>query len=78
MSKVFTTEFVSMNSGPGIIDIAIRFNNNMGGNCGEFEFSLEENGIPVTVPAHILVGILVTMANHITQSSPFEERHDLP
>ncbi|MNO05323.1 hypothetical protein D3C81_2266600 [compost metagenome] len=50
----------------------------MGGNCGEFEFSLEENGIPVTVPAHILVGILVTMANHITQSSPFEERHDLP
>lgn len=54
MGKTFTTEF-DMESGEGIVDIAIRTNTKN----GQWEFAMEENGVPVTLPQHILFGILV-------------------
>jgi len=54
-------EFESIESKPGVLDLAIRYD----GNSGSFEYVVEENGIPVSVPAHIVAGVLAIVQAHV-------------
>lgn len=54
MSKQLTVEFHELDQGPGVIDLAIRFDTK----TGSYNFMIEENGLPTTLPSHIFNGIL--------------------
>lgn len=66
MSKQLQVNFDDIESGDGVVDIAVRYDTNK----GEFEFITEENGLPVELPAHVFVGILSLMIN--CRSKDFE------
>jgi hypothetical protein len=54
MSKQLTVEFHELDQGTGVIDLAIRFDTT----TGRYNFMIEENGLPTTLPSHIFNGIL--------------------
>ncbi|WP_199614660.1 hypothetical protein [Paenibacillus alkalitolerans] len=54
MDKKFIAEFDNVDPGEGVLDIAIRLNTKN----GDWELYIEENGMPVSVPEHVLVGAL--------------------
>lgn len=58
MTKQLNIEFHSLETGEGIVDIAIRYNVN----TGSYNFLIEENGLPVTLPMHVFNGILFNLA----------------
>lgn len=60
MSKSFSVEFERLDSGVGILDLALRFNPQ----DGEYEFVIEENGIPITVPFYQFAGMLQMLITH--------------
>jgi hypothetical protein len=53
-SKEFETEFLNIDSGEGVVDIAIRYDTN----TGDYNYCIEESGIPATLPVHVFMGIL--------------------
>lgn len=52
--KTFSVEFESLEADEGVVDFAIRYNTK----TGEYNYVIEECGVPVTLPAHVFVGIL--------------------
>ena len=63
MGKGFSVEFDSLEAGEGILDLALRTNVN----TGQFEFIIEEAGLPITVPYYQFCGLLTMMINHSSQ-----------
>lgn len=63
MSRALNVEFHEMDSGAGIVDIAIRYDVK----TGSYNFLLEENGLPTTVPMHVFTGILFNLASEATR-----------
>lgn len=59
MRKQLNIEFHSMEAGPGVVDIAIRYDTK----TGRFNYMLEENGLPTTLPTHIFSGIIFNIAS---------------
>ncbi|WP_433958563.1 hypothetical protein [Cytobacillus horneckiae] len=57
--KQLNVEFESLESKPGTLDVAIRVNVEE----GSFEFVIEENGLPTTVPYIHLAGALQLVLN---------------
>lgn len=60
MSKSLSVEFDDMESGSGIFDLAIRYDVKK----GNYEFCVEENGVPTTMFSHEFVGILKMIESH--------------
>lgn len=54
MGKSLNVEFHELDAGEGVVDIAIRFDTK----SGSYNFVLEENGLPTTLPMHVFNGIL--------------------
>ncbi len=50
------------NTGNGILNIKIDFDTTNG---GDYHFFVEENGIPTSVPAYVIVGILDLVKTNI-------------
>lgn len=68
-SKNLNFDFNHLESGEGIVDMVIRFDSK----TGAFEFYVEENGLPTSVPAFMIIGML----NQVATQSAFageEER----
>lgn len=63
MSKVFNTEFERLESAPGMLDMAVRINVNN----GDYEFSVEENGLPTTLPYYQFVGVMQMLITHASE-----------
>jgi hypothetical protein len=59
MSKTLNVEFHSLASASGVVDIAIRYNTV----TGSYNFLIEENGLPTTLPKHVFNGILINLVN---------------
>lgn len=58
MSKSLNVEFHQLETGEGVVDIAIRYNTK----TGSYNFLMEENGLPTTLPMHVFNGILFNLA----------------
>lgn len=54
VSKQLSIEFHELAAGEGIVDIAIRFDTK----SGSYNFLIEENGLPTTLPMHVFNGIM--------------------
>lgn len=54
MSKNLNIEFHELKSSEGMVDIAIRYDTK----TGRYNYMMEENGLPVTLPSHVFSGIL--------------------
>lgn len=59
MAKGLQVEFNHMESGEGVMDVAVRVNVK----TGEFEYVMEENGLPTTVPYIVFAGALQMVLN---------------
>lgn len=59
MSKELSVEFHSLDTGEGVIDFAIRYDTK----TGAYNFLIEENGLPTTLPMHVFNGILFSIAS---------------
>lgn len=59
MSKALNVEFNSMDADIGVVDIAIRYDTK----TGRFNYMMEENGLPTTLPTHVFSGILFNIAS---------------
>lgn len=64
MSKTLNVEFHQIESGSGIVDLAIRFDTK----TGSYNFMVEENGLPTTLPMHIFNGIMFCIMNDACRS----------
>ena len=62
MSKQFCVEFEKMESKPGTLDLALRIDTE----TGDYEFIIEESGLPVTVPYYQFVGLMQLLIGHAT------------
>lgn len=69
-SKSLNFEFNEMKSGTGIVDMVIRFDSK----TGAYEFYVEENGLPTSIPAFMIVGMLTMAASHMSFSGEDEGR----
>lgn len=58
MSKQLIVDFHSLEQGVGMVDIAIRYDVK----TGRYNYLIEENGLPVTLPMHVFNGILFSLA----------------
>lgn len=54
MRKKLNVEFHELSSETGVIDIAIRFDTK----TGQYNFVIEEQGLPTTLPMHVFNGIM--------------------
>jgi hypothetical protein len=63
MSKQLNVEFHQLETGEGIVDIAIRYNVK----TGSYNFLIEENGLPTTLPMHVFNGILFNLATEASR-----------
>lgn len=63
MNKQLNVEFHELASGTGIVDIAIRYNVK----TGSYNFLIEENGLPTTLPMHVFNGILFNLATEASR-----------
>lgn len=54
MNKSLNIEFHELEAAEGVVDIGIRYNTK----TGNYNYVIEENGLPVTLPAHVFSGIL--------------------
>lgn len=61
--KALNVEFHSLDSAPGIVDIAIRYDVK----TGSYNFLIEENGLPTTLPSHVFNGILFNLATEASR-----------
>jgi hypothetical protein len=59
MSKQLNVEFHSLESGEGVVDIAIRYDTK----TGSYNFLIEEKGLPVSLPMHVFNGILMNLVS---------------
>lgn len=57
--KQLQVEFENMESKPGTLDVAVRVDME----TGDFEFTIEENGLPTTVPYILFAGALQMVLN---------------
>ncbi|MCM3746536.1 hypothetical protein M3223_04125 [Paenibacillus pasadenensis] len=57
MGKALNVEFHEIEATAGVVDIAIRYDTN----TGAYNFLLEENGLPTTLPMHVFNGILINL-----------------
>lgn len=65
MSKTLTVEFHSVEAGPGVVDMAIRFDTK----TGRYNFMIEENGLPTGLPMHVFNGILTNLIQEACRGS---------
>lgn len=63
--KQLNVEFHEISAKAGVVDIAIRYDTN----SGQYNFLIEENGIPTTLPMHVFNGILFSVLNEACNGS---------
>lgn len=71
-NKKLNVEFHTLESGAGVVDIAIRYDTK----TGAYDFLLEESGLPIALPAHVFTGVLFNLASDAARGANTQEDGD--